>query len=83
MESNIDGNKKYINYSIAVNDVSSLTTTDGTLATASAYVIDNSSGFGTVKVDSKKISVKINKGQFDEAVQGTYTGTVTFNWYSN
>ena len=83
MVSTIDMDNKYINYTVMLDsDEGTETTTNDGTAVTKLKVIDNTAGFSTLKFDSRLVKVKINKGQFDNAVQGEYTGKVTFTWTS-
>ena len=82
MVSTIGTASTYINYSVKLDDESTETTTNNDTAVQLNKVIDNTAGFSTLTFNSRLVKVKINKDQFDNAVQGEYTGTVTFSWTS-
>ncbi len=82
MESTTSGGSAYINYSVAIDDDNIATTNGATSNAEIAEVISNGS-LSTLKVQSAKISIKVDKAGFDAAVQGEYTGEVTFTFTSN
>lgn len=67
-----------INYTVTVNNVSYATKTD----TAAVDVLTVSS-LGELDTESLPISVQVVRSEYDSAVQGSYTGTVTFNYVAN
>jgi len=83
MKSTLEGINNYINYTVMLDtdEGTETTTNDGTPVQLNK-VIDNTAGFSTLTFNSRLVKVKINKDQFDNAVQGEYTGTVTFSWTS-
>lgn len=64
-----------INYTVTVNEVSYATKTN----TAAVDILTVSS-LGGLDTESLPISVQVVRSEYDSAVQGTYTGTVTFNY---
>ena len=64
-----------INYTVTVNEVSYATKTD----TAAVDILKVSS-LGGLDTESLPIAVQVVRSEYDSAVQGTYTGTVTFNY---
>ena len=83
MKSTLEGINNYINYTVMLDtDEGTETTTNNGTPVQLNKVIDNTAGFSTLTFNSRLVKVKINKDQFDNAVQGEYTGTVTFSWTS-
>ncbi len=82
MKSTTSGGSAYINYSVAIDDDNIATTNGATNNAEIAEVISNGS-LSTLKVQSAKISIKVDKAGFDAAVQGEYSGEVTFTFTSN
>ena len=70
----------YINYTVSANGAS--VTTNGSTAVPAINVIDESMIFDLTSL-SYKISLSVDQASFDSAVQGSYTGTVTFNYTAN
>ena len=72
-----------INYIVSVVDASTSTSVsyDTTNNPPAADVITAES-LNELNVESLPISVKVYRSEYDSAVQGTYTGTVTFNYVS-
>ena len=85
MKSATSGGSAYINYSVAIGEGverQEATTNGATKNAEIAEVITNES-LSTLKVQSAKISIKVDKAGFDAAVQGEYSGEVTFTFTSN
>ena len=82
MKSAISGQADaYINYTVSCN-TASVTTNDATEVTAPDLVVDFSS-LSAVTSTSNKIALSVNQTDFDKAVSGSYTGTVTFIYAAN
>ncbi len=64
-----------INYTVTVNEVPYDTT--GTPAAVSVITVES---LDELSVESLPISVRVDRDQFDSAVAGTYTGSVTFEY---
>ncbi len=71
---------KYINYTVSLNG-EDVTTNNGTAVT-STDIIEVSSLGGLTGV-SYPIGLSINETQYNAAVEGSYVGTVTFNYTAN
>lgn len=71
----------YINYTVSCN-TASVTTNNATVMTAANPVVTYSS-LSEVTSTSNKISLTVNQGDFDKALSGSYTGTVTFIYTAN
>lgn len=81
MKSSITGlADAYINYTVTVNNKS--ITTTGSQPASDVDVITVSSLTG-LSVQSHKIALSVDSGTFNAAVQGQYSGTVTFTYTSN
>jgi len=81
MKSSITGQAdSYINYTVTVNN-KSITTNKATPVQAVDVITINS--LSTLGVQSHKIALSVDQGTFDAAVQGQYSGTVTFTYTSN
>ena len=71
----------YINYTVYLGtDTTGLQTTNGTEATKDVITV---SELTTLTEVSYQIKIKVDADQFAAAVDGTYTGTVTFNYIAN
>ena len=82
MKSSISGQADaYINYTVTCNTASA-TTNNGTEVTASNPVVIYPS-LSAVTSTSNKISLTVSQTDFDNAVSGSYTGTVTFIYTAN
>ena len=82
MKSSISGQADaFINYTVSCNTASA-TTNNGTEITASNPVVTYSS-LSAVTSTSNKIALTVNQTDFDKAVAGSYTGTVTFVYTAN
>lgn len=82
MKSSISGQADaFINYSVSCN-TASVTTNNGTEVTAANPVVAYSS-LSQVTSTSNKIALTVNQTDFDNAVAGSYTGTVTFIYTAN
>lgn len=82
MKSSISGQADaFINYTVSCN-TASVTTSNGTEVTATNPVVAYSS-LSQVTSTSNKIALTINQADFDKAVSGSYTGTVTFIYTAN
>jgi hypothetical protein len=71
----------YINYTVTVNS-KTITTTDATSNPASQDVITVASLAG-LSSQSHAITLSVDQTSFEAAVQGSYTGTVTFTYTAN
>ncbi len=72
----------YINYTVYLGtDTTGLPTTNGTEATKADVV--TVSALTTLTEVSYPIKIKVDADQFAAAVDGSYTGTVTFNYVAN
>lgn len=80
MSSTVSSATAYINYTVGVNS-QSLTTAGATVATP-VEVITVASLTG-LSSQSHAISLSVDQVSFDAAVEGTYTGTVTFTYIAN
>lgn len=82
MTSSISGQANaYINYTVTCNTASA-TTNNATEVTAANPVVSFSS-LSAVTSTSNKIALTVNQADFDKAVSGSYTGTVTFMYTAN
>lgn len=82
MTSSVSGQANaYINYTVSCN-TASVTTNNGTTVTAANPVVSYPS-LTEVTATSNKISLTVNQGDFDKALSGSYTGTVTFVYTAN
>lgn len=70
-----DDDQITINYTVAVNDASFATKTD----TTAVEVIEVASLSG-LDTESLPISVNVVRSEYDNAVAGTYVGTITFEY---
>ena len=71
----------FINYTVSCN-TASVTTNNGIEMTATNPVV-NYPALTAVTSTSNKISLTVNQTDFDKAVSGSYTGTVTFIYTAN
>lgn len=71
----------YINYTVTCNG-KSVTTNNGTAVSAQDPVVTYNS-LSQVTSTSNKISLSVNQTDFDKALAGSYTGTVTFTYTAN
>jgi len=70
----------YINYSVSCNG-KSVSTNGATPVTAEeVYTVGTQAGISS---KSEQITIQVNKAEFDAAVEGAYTGTVTFTYTAN
>ncbi len=82
MKSSISGQADaFINYTVSCN-TASVTTNNGTEITAANPVVTYPS-LSQVTSTSNQISLSVNQNDFDKAVSGSYTGTVTFIYTAN
>jgi hypothetical protein len=84
MKSSLEGaSDTYINYTVKVdnNNDKKITTNNATLVTP-VTVIQHDSLQGPTAT-SLQISLEVNEGEFNTAVEGVYTGTVTFTYSAN
>lgn len=82
MNSSLSGQADaYINYTVSCN-TASVTTNNGTEGTATNPVVTYPA-LTSVTSTSNKISLSVNQTDFDKAVSGSYTGTVTFIYTAN
>ena len=72
----------YINYDVECGGAS-LTTNNGTTVTATAPVITKASPVASIGSSSTQVFVTVNAAEFQAAVAGSYTGTVTFTYTAN
>ena len=81
MKSTVSGQAdSYINYTVTVN-TKSITTNKGT-AVSPVDVITVTS-LSALAVQSHKIALSVDQTTFNAAVQGSYSGTVTFTYTAN
>jgi len=80
MSSTVSSATAYINYTVSVNN-KSLTTNNGTTV-APVEVITVASLTGLAS-QSHQIALSVDATSFDAAVEGSYTGTVTFTYTAN
>ncbi len=82
MKSSISGQSDaFINYTVSCN-TASVTTNNAAEVTATNPVVTFPS-LSEVTSTSNKISLSVNQTDFDKAVSGSYTGTVTFIYTAN
>ncbi|MGB4406605.1 MAG: hypothetical protein WBI82_07080 [Sphaerochaeta sp.] len=82
MTSSISGQADaYINYTVSCN-TASVTTNNGSEVTAANPVVTFPS-LSEVTSTSNKISLSVSQTDFDKALSGSYTGTVTFTYTAN
>ncbi len=81
MTSTIGSQTAYINYTVTVNTTPTAKTftTDGA-NTVADVVLFTTGVQSAITPISHKIDLSVNSGNFAAAVEGTYTGTVTFTW---
>ena len=77
MKSTVGSVDAYINYTVAANTKS--ITTNGATAVAGVKVIEKTSLSG-LAVESHLITLTVDQTTFDAAVEGSYSGTVTFEY---
>ena len=70
----------YINYTVTVNDKS--ITTAGPQAAAAVDVITIAT-LSSLDIQSHQIALNVDQGTFHTAVEGQYSGTVTFTYTNN
>lgn len=80
MSSTVSSATAYINYTVGVNNKS--LTTAGATAVTPVEVITVSSLTGLAS-QSHQISLSVDATSFDAAVEGSYSGTVTFTYTAN
>ena len=72
-----------INYIVSVIDAATSTADSyDTKSDSAAVEVITAESLSALGVESLPISVQVYRSEFDSAVQGTYTGTVTFNYVS-
>lgn len=82
MSSDIEGNVKYINYTVRLDndeDPTTGTATTNNATNASLTVANHTAGISGIQVVSRKISIMVNQDQYNNAVEGNYSGTVAFS----
>ena len=77
MKSTVGSVDAYINYTVAANNKS--ITTNGATAVAGVKVIEVTSLSG-LGVESHLITLTVDATTFNAAVEGSYSGTVTFEY---
>ncbi len=70
----------YIDYTVTVNGQSVITNEATSVAPVDVITVPTMSGLGS---QSHKIYINVNQTDFASAVEGTYTGMVTFQYTSN
>jgi len=75
-----DAADAYINYTVSCNNQS--VTTTGATATSAVTVVSVSSLSGLAS-ESHQIGLSVDSTSFDAAVEGSYSGTVTFTYTAN
>ena len=70
----------YINYTVAAGGKS--ITTNGATAVPAVTVVDKTS-LTALTADSTQITLSVDSTTFNAAVEGSYTGTVTFTYTAN
>jgi hypothetical protein len=70
----------YIDYTVTVNGQSIITNEATSVAPVDVITVPTMSGLGS---QSHKIYINVNQADFASAVEGTYTGMVTFQYTSN
>jgi len=82
MKSSVSGQADaYINYEVSCN-TASVTTNNGTEVTSTNPVVTYPT-LTEVTSTSNEIALTVNQGDFDKALSGSYTGTVTFMYTAN
>jgi len=82
MKSSISGQANaYINYTVSCNTASA-TTNNAAEVTATNPVVTYAA-LTAVTTTSNKVSLTVNQTDFDKALSGSYTGTVTFIYTAN
>ncbi|MGH0052499.1 MAG: hypothetical protein ACQ5SW_03795 [Sphaerochaetaceae bacterium] len=71
----------YINY-IVIAGGASLTTNNATAVTATSNIYESGALTG-MDFHSTDVTISVNEGQYENAVTGSYSGTVTFNLFAN
>lgn len=82
MTSSISGQANaYINYTVSCNTASA--TTDNAIEATAANPVVIYPSLTAVTSTSNKIALTVNQADFDKALSGSYTGTVTFVYTAN
>jgi len=82
MKSSISGQANaYINYTVSCN-TASVTTNDGAEVTAASHVVSFPS-LSAVTSTSNRVALTVSQTDFNKALSGSYTGTVTFTYTAN
>jgi len=80
MTSTVGQVSSYINYTVTVDNKS--ITTNGATTVTPVKVVDVSS-LTAITPNSQKITLNVDSTSFNAAVEGQYTGTVTFTYTAN
>jgi hypothetical protein len=76
MTSQIGQNIATIHYAVTANSK----TVDTDTSPSAQVIIDTLSGMSVVASESHEITLTVDSTSFDAAVEGEYSGTVTFTW---
>jgi hypothetical protein len=71
----------YINYGVVAGGAS-LTTNDGTTVTSATNIYDSGTLSG-ITFYSTNVTVEVDAEEYENAVTGSYSGTITFNLIAN
>lgn len=76
----VAGVHTYINYAVSCNTKSVSTNGASTVTAVPVFEVGTQAGISS---KSEQITISVNKSEFDAAVDGAYTGTVTFTYTAN
>lgn len=81
MEADLGTEFAYINYDVIAGGAS-VTTNDGTTVTSATNIYDSGTLSG-ITFYSTNVTVEVDAEEYENAVTGSYSGTITFNLFAN
>jgi hypothetical protein len=82
MASPLTSGSAYINYIVKAGGATVITD-NGTVVNAAANVYTSATELSTLSIYATDVTITVNESNYEAAVTGTYTGTVTFNLKAN
>jgi len=82
MASALTSGSAYINYVVTAGGAT-VTTSDATVVDAAAAVYSSPAELSSLDIYATDVAITVNESNYEAAVTGTYTGTVTFNLTAN
>ena len=82
MASALTSGSAYINYVVTAGGAT-VTTSNATVVDAAAAVYSSPAELSSLDIYATDVAITVNESNYEAAVTGTYTGTVTFNLTAN